>query len=66
MNYKRVKFHKSISKVLSMRVDQSKILKNSEKMASNRELPNWTVSILLLYIQQANYLVVSVIVTMSR
>ena len=34
-------------------------------MASNRELPNWTVSILLLYIQQANYLVVSVIVTMS-
>ena len=31
MNYKRVKFHKSISKVLSMRVDQSQILKNSEK-----------------------------------
>ena len=31
MNYKRVKFHKSISKVFSMRVDQSQILKNSEK-----------------------------------
>ena len=31
MKYKCVKFHKSISKVLSMRVDQSQILKNSEK-----------------------------------
>ena len=31
MNYKCVKFHMSISKVPPMRVDQSQILKNSEK-----------------------------------